>query len=58
MVLHETGWNDFKKEPIGLPSDMDSVTWFVALTDGVTMPSLASCPNIDTEESTASPPGQ
>jgi hypothetical protein len=48
MVLHESGWDERKKEPVGTPTDMASVTWLMALTDGTTMPSLSDCPNVDT----------
>jgi hypothetical protein len=58
MVLHETGWDEQKKLPIGTPSDIASVTWFVALTNGDVEPSLSSCPTIGTEVSRTDSAGQ
>ncbi len=56
MVLHESGWDDFKKEIIGTPSDLASVTWFVSLEElGKDPAPLSSCPNIATSDPDPAP---
>jgi hypothetical protein len=51
MVLHESGWDDLKKEVIGTPSDLASVTWFVSLEElGKPLAVLSSCPDSGTSD--------
>jgi hypothetical protein len=50
MVLHKSGWDDGKREVIGTPDDLASVTWFVSLErPGVPPAQLSACPNQATQ---------
>jgi hypothetical protein len=49
LVLHESGWDFEKKQPIGTPADLASVTWFMSIVEGSETPNLSDCPDVADE---------
>lgn len=47
MLMHESGWDDGNNVPIGAPSDLATMTWFVSVNDMGTP--LSQCPTASTE---------